>query len=658
MTWTRHHAAALAHQERGEPLLAKPHARRALAIAATRAQAAESELVLAWICQQLGDHTSASRLITTAKPKLPTRLRGRADCLTGLRLCMEADHKSAFDVLSAAADAVEDPRWRANALVGAGVSAGYLHRFSLAHDLLDEARALYRGLSEFERAATCLHNKGFVAAQAGEFDRALVLYAEAGIDATRRPEVLVDRANALLGTGRVEEAGKALARASSLLGVAGRGPDFAEATLAHARCALRAGDRSAAVTSAEAAVELFQAQGRPAWADRAVAVRLRAAGKPSAPVAVACERAGWLVEAAELHLLGGRADLVERHRHATSAELRSLGWLARSRTAKTRQGVFAACRAGMPDHRLAAAGLSEAVAGGDPRTVFSWIEPGSLDVAGQLGERALVNLFVHKGQMMAVSVVRSRFRLHELGSAERIVAAGEMLRRGCALAARGGCGEPVAAAAAVDGLVAEVSRAAGDRELVIVPGDLRILWSALPSFIGRPLVVAPSASAWVRADRVRPARGDAVWIAGSGLSHASAEVEDLRTRHGGVAFTGEAATVRAVALTRGARLVHIAAHGRFGPALALADGLLRPADFRSVPGQVVLAACESAGFAESLLARGTASVIASDIPVPDGRAGSFMRAFHAGVASGQRFSQALAEAQMAHGHLGFLCFGA
>ncbi|WP_436492658.1 CHAT domain-containing protein [Actinokineospora sp. HUAS TT18] len=663
MTWSHHHTQALIHQERGEPFLAKTHARRARSHATTPGQAAESELVLAWICQQQGDHIAATGLIASARPNLPEHLRARADCLTGLAHCMKAEHLEAVAILTKAAVAL-DPHWKANALVGIGVSAGYLRRFATSNKALDEARALYLRLCKTERAATCLHNKGFVAAQAGDYERALVLYAEAGIDETRRPEVLIDKANALLGIGRTSDAGRALARAAKLLGAAGRGPDFAEATLAHAKCALRVGDHAGAAASADTAAELFRAQGRPGWADRAEAIKFRAIGLPSPRVAATCERIGWHAEAAELHLLAGRPDLVEAHRASPSKELRALGWLAKAQTATGRRGVLAACRAGLRlpagEPRLAEVGLATALAGGNARTVFSWVERGrsamitSELVAETLGDRAMINLFVHKGQMLAVVCAGKRFRVLDVAPAAQIAESAQALRRGCALASR--LGRDGLGASPLEAVLAGAMRVVGDRDLVVVGGQ-EVLWPALPSCVGRPVSVVPSAEAWVRACGVE-SRVGAVWVEGPELAHASREIVDLQARYGGAALTGEAATVEAASRAMAqVGMVHIAAHGRQGPALALADGLLRPSYFgEPAPERIVLAACDSAGFAEPLLARGSASVIASAIPVPDERTGALMRALHASMAKGP--AQALAEAQAQHGHLGFLCFGA
>ncbi|WP_166657891.1 CHAT domain-containing protein [Actinokineospora alba] len=680
MTWEHHHQAALAHQERGEPLRARPHARLAREHAATAAQAAESALVMAWIAHQVGDHGTAVALIDDARPALSGQLLARADCLHGLALSMMAEHESALTVLARAADRLHDGHWRANALVGIGISAGYLRRSAVAEDAFDRAHDLYLAHGKPERARTCLHNKGFVAAQAGDFSRALRLYDAAAIDETKRPEVLVDRANALLGVGLVNSAGRALARAAVALGANGRGPAFAEATLAHARRALLAGDPDTAAKAAGTAAELFEEQRNPGWSAHAHAVRLRAMGRTSTDVADRCERAGWVAEAAELRLLAGRLDLVEPHRFAAEPGLRALGWLARARAARDPRAAFAACRAGgLGDSRLAAVGVDAAVAGGRPRTIFSWVErsrgvqaPGFREISAALGDRVLLDFFVHKGQMRMVSVSRGRFHSHVVGPADAIVEAAESLRVSSTLDARtGGATASQRAARVLDAMLF-----AGPviRDLVVLPSAelSSVPWAALPSLVGRPVSVAPSAAAWLRAELAPERTGPTAWIACPGLTHAAGEVAALRARHGGTLVTGEESTVANVlGAMSGAGLVHIAAHGRHHAAaprystLALADGPLHAYDIERLPEpprRLVLSSCESGkadllGLIAVLLGLGVSTVIASTLPVPDDLAVPLMTALHEHLAAGAGPAKALADAQLAHGHLGFACYG-
>jgi CHAT domain-containing protein len=67
---------------------------------------------------------------------------------------------------------------------------------------------------------------------------------------------------------------------------------------------------------------------------------------------------------------------------------------------------------------------------------------------------------------------------------------------------------------------------------------------------------------------------------------------------------------------------------------------------------------EAIGMATALLRCGTATVVASVLPVPDRQAVGLVTALHEGLADGLGPAAALAAAQAVHGHLGFVCFGA
>ena len=87
----------------------------------------------------------------------------------------------------------------------------------------------------------------------------------------------------------------------------------------------------------------------------------------------------------------------------------------------------------------------------------------------------------------------------------------------------------------------------------------------LPTFSGRPLTVAPSAAAWLRAQaNVNRDPGPVVAIAGPGLTRAEEEVAAVAEAWPGCqTLTGSQATGPAVlAAVDGARLVHVAAHGQ------------------------------------------------------------------------------------------------
>jgi CHAT domain-containing protein len=125
-------------------------------------------------------------------------------------------------------------------------------------------------------------------------------------------------------------------------------------------------------------------------------------------------------------------------------------------------------------------------------------------------------------------------------------------------------------------------------------------------------------------------------------------------------------TVRATLnLISHAELAHVACHGLFRSdnplfsSLLLSDGPLTLYEVLAsgvVPRRVVLAACESGvehsyaggevlGFVGALMARGTAGVVASTIPLPDGASVPLMTSLHRNVAVGESLSEALWKAR-------------
>jgi CHAT domain-containing protein len=230
-----------------------------------------------------------------------------------------------------------------------------------------------------------------------------------------------------------------------------------------------------------------------------------------------------------------------------------------------------------------------------------------------------------------------------------------------------------------------------DRPLVIVPtGELHAVpWALLPALRGRPVTVAPSATAWLRAAQ-RPERaGTVVLVVGPGLDGAAAEIDDLAARHPrAVCLSGPHATAEAtLAAIDGADLVHVAAHGTFrsdNPLfsnLQLADGPLTVYDLerlRRAPRRLILSACDTGlsavrpgdelmGLATALFALGTQTLIGSVVPVPDVDTHRLMLAVHDGLQAGASPARALADAQAAEddrddtnvaSYAGFVCFGA
>lgn len=309
-----------------------------------------------------------------------------------------------------------------------------------------------------------------------------------------------------------------------------------------------------------------------------------------------------------------------------------------------------------------------------------------------LGERVLVEMIGGDGRLHAVTAARGRLRLFELGDRDRALAELAGLRFALGrLAARRGAPRALAAAEAsaqrsaerLDALLLDPVRAVlGDQPAVIVPtGSFHALpWSLLPSLSQRAVTVAPSAAWWQGvASADEPADGATALIAGPGLEHAQAEVDEVAGIYpAATLLSGERATGAAVAdAMDGAKLVHVAAHGRFRSdnplfsRLELADGPLTVYDLerlRRGPDMLVLSACESGlsavqpgdelmGLTAVLFSLGARTVIGSVVPVSDAATRELMLALHRGLRAGLPPAAALASAQTAD-CAGFVCFGA
>ncbi|MEV4311933.1 CHAT domain-containing protein [Actinocrispum sp. NPDC049592] len=655
-------AAALECVERGDLEGGLAKARLALA------EDPNAGLTIAWIELERGNRQACESEIAKAVRRGASP--GRAKCLNGLRLCALGSYELAVRELSNV-DLSDDLKWQANALVGLGIARTYLFRLDAADRDFAAAAEILAALGEDERVATCVHNRGFVALQAGDVPKALALFDQAAGGLRRgRAEALIDRASALIAAGMTRDASALLDEAQNLL--AGRASRLAEAALTAGYCALRAGDTDLAAREAQRARTLFRQQRRPAWTAAADALALR-----TRPIDVAaalrtadrCLRWGRRTEAAELLVAAAQTapqaearellTRVQAERHAETPRLRALGWLARARLAPDNRGLFAACRAGLrqsPDlaHEFTATALRAARR---PRTVLAAAEPRAVDVIDALDDRALVRFAVRDGELLACTVVNRRVRVHCLGPAAGLRAAVAALRM-----------NPAVHAKSVEEKLFAPLRL-GDRPLVLVPVEAMsgLVWPELPSCAGRPVSVAPTATAWLQAAKAD--RGDGtVSVAGPDLTHAEREVSALRhtTRLHGRRST-VANTLRAI---EGADIAHIAAHGRFrddAPMysyLELADGPLHGHDLTNLtraPRLLILSACEVARaevFATAILDRGAQALIASSLPVPDDKAVDLITTFCARLRAGDTPAPALAHAQDRHGHLGFTCIGA
>jgi hypothetical protein len=314
---------------------------------------------------------------------------------------------------------------------------------------------------------------------------------------------------------------------------------------------------------------------------------------------------------------------------------------------------------------------------GRPRPIASLDE-----VAGRIGDRALVSFVVSGPLIAAVVVTDGRVRLVRLGAVADASNAARELRADLDVLSPDHLAAPIVAAVSNSArlragrldeqLLRPLAGIIGDRELVVVPtGDLyAVAWGTLPSLRGRPVSVAPSATAWLTAltGQSSVVRGGTVLAAGPGLSAAVGEVSRLREDYpDAMLLDGPKAGVREVlSALDGAQLAHLAAHGTHEPEnalfsrLELADGALYAHEMsrlRRPPEQVVLAACElgvsrirpgdeALGFAGALLAIGCRAVTAPVTRVGDLAAAAAMGDYHRRLAAGAPTAVALAEATM------------
>ncbi|MGM1062291.1 CHAT domain-containing protein [Saccharothrix sp. Mg75] len=311
------------------------------------------------------------------------------------------------------------------------------------------------------------------------------------------------------------------------------------------------------------------------------------------------------------------------------------------------------------------------------------------DVVPHLGDRTVVSFVARDDVLSAVVLSRDGATLVRLGRAGEAFELSRQLHADLDVLAPDHLPEVLAAAitesaarraARLDEvLIAPLGPHLGAGELVVVPtGELyAVPWNALPSLHNRPVVVAPSATAWLNAASAAPRATRVVLVGGPDLPEAVGEVSDLRGAYPDAVVVDAVSDV--LEALDGARLAHIAAHGEhvadnaLFSRLELADGPLfahETARLRRAPEQVVLAACslalsrirpgdEALGFAGALLASGSRTVVAAVSKVGDRAASRTMAMFHKLLAEGKPPSHALAEATAADPlRRPFVCFGA
>jgi hypothetical protein len=285
-----------------------------------------------------------------------------------------------------------------------------------------------------------------------------------------------------------------------------------------------------------------------------------------------------------------------------------------------------------------------------------------------LGDRALLELAVHRGRLIGVLLSRGRARRLDLGASEPGIRELAHLRFEMRRAARRNRTiEPRSVEMLDRMLLGEVSF--DDDEVILVPPPqlMAAPWTVLPGLRDKVVTISPSAEMWWRAG-LGAKKGDGVVVVGGpDLAAAEGEINGISQIYGNARVFPPGSTVDAVkdAIT-GASVAHIASHATFQSenpmfsSLRLGDGDLNVYDIERLqdpPSLVVLSACDSgytearagdelAGLTSALLAMGTRSIVASVGLVPDAPATSeLMVEFHRGLVAGLEPAAALARAQ-------------
>jgi CHAT domain-containing protein len=296
----------------------------------------------------------------------------------------------------------------------------------------------------------------------------------------------------------------------------------------------------------------------------------------------------------------------------------------------------------------------------------------------ELGPATLIELVTVDSVLHVVVAADRRVRLHTVGSLpEREVQLNRFVLRRLAHGRRQP-GDEIAlkyrGAALEAALLGDAVAGLGDGPVVVIPPARfrAVPWTLMPSLRDRVVTVAPSASAWLRARRMRsPSPRRVALVTGPGLATKGAEIEPLVSRYPGAMLLGHGNATAGQVLTAldGAWLAHIAAHGTFRAdnpmfsSILLDDGPLIVHDFERLgraPYHLVLAGCDSGvaapvgadellGLVSSLMPLGAAGIVASVVPVNDTAVVPVMVALHEALQRGATLPEALLAARRAAG---------
>ena len=300
------------------------------------------------------------------------------------------------------------------------------------------------------------------------------------------------------------------------------------------------------------------------------------------------------------------------------------------------------------------------------------------ELVDELGPSTLIELVTVDDVLHLIIVKGRRVRLHTVGNIpERDVQMNRFLLRRLAHRPSQPEGELMlnhGGTRLESALLGGAAAGLGDGPVVVIPPARlgAVPWTLMPSLRDRVVTVAPSASAWLRARRMRPpSRRRVALVVGPGLATIGAEVAPLRSRYPDAVVQGHGSATADQVLSAldGAWLAHIAAHSTFRAdnpmfsSILLDDGPLTVHDFERLgraPYQLVLAGCDSGvaapvgadellGLASSLGPLGAAGIVASVVPVNDVAAVPLMLALHDALRRGATLPEALQVARQAAG---------
>jgi hypothetical protein len=293
-------------------------------------------------------------------------------------------------------------------------------------------------------------------------------------------------------------------------------------------------------------------------------------------------------------------------------------------------------------------------------------------ILGAMGDTVLLVLVTLDGSLSAITVADGRVSRRPVGRLADALQEARFARFALRRTAFGRVADiPAVGMRLQHALLGESVPAWSRASVVVVPtADLLTApWGVLPVFADTKLTISPSATLWASARHRARQHGHIALVTGPGLSTGENEVTTLSPLHNQArAIGGEAATVAgALDVLEGARLAHVAAHGTFRAdapmfsSLTMYDGPLTVHDLDRLerpPLEMVLSACDSGnsapigahealGLVSSLLAMGTATVLASVVPVNDRATVGVMRNVHDVVGQGGSLAEGWLAARQA-----------